>query len=402
MYQKIFYVNVLSGRFCRGNNPHEYGAKPTFRHGETAEFDLVCLNDDGTPFYAGGAGFILAVDDNVNHGDELAVMSDDIIAEGNVIHVKAGCFSPKFATLVADGETAVRFFELSRVENGERRVFVYEDTGVKLFPRVRLDEGVPEENQPLDFVTSSDLANAGYVSADNVQQVVWSSIGDTIEAAVSAHDGENSAHAALFAGKAPLEHGHNISQVENLQTELDGKAATAHNHAELETALAGKAPSGHTHAELETALEGKAATDHVHAVDDVTGLEEELGSIEETLSTVNGDLSTLSGEFEQHKSETVHLVESYQNGMEWYRLYSDGWCEQGGSQTSTGNLTTVMLLKPYKDNNYNLVVSLKHSASVSAYERYIQTMNADSFIVRMYTAAGASNWHAAGYTAQGE
>lgn len=42
----------------------------------------------------------------------------------------------------------------------------------------------------------------------------------------------------------------------------------------------------------------------------------------------------------------------------WYRVYSDGWCEQGG--INIGNdawgLATVTLLKPYKDNNYTISI----------------------------------------------
>ena len=33
------------------------------------------------------------------------------------------------------------------------------------------------------------------------------------------------------------------------------------------------------------------------------------------------------------------LVESYRNGDSWYRIYSDGWCEQGGTITTHGSST---------------------------------------------------------------
>ena len=58
-----------------------------------------------------------------------------------------------------------------------------------------------------------------------------------------------------------------------------------------------------------------------------------------------------------------HIVETYSNGNSWYRLYSDGWCEQGGiadrgSYQSSGNLD-VTLLKNYKDTNYSVMCSMK-------------------------------------------
>lgn len=46
------------------------------------------------------------------------------------------------------------------------------------------------------------------------------------------------------------------------------------------------------------------------------------------------------------------VVENYLNGASWYRVYSDGWCEQGGIITSVGSSQVVTLLKEYKDTNY--------------------------------------------------
>lgn len=48
-----------------------------------------------------------------------------------------------------------------------------------------------------------------------------------------------------------------------------------------------------------------------------------------------------------------HVVETYQNGTDWYRLYSDGWVEQGGtlSITSSGE-KTINLLKAMNNTDY--------------------------------------------------
>ena len=47
---------------------------------------------------------------------------------------------------------------------------------------------------------------------------------------------------------------------------------------------------------------------------------------------------------------TPHIVEVYQNGTSWYRVWSDGWCEQGG--IVQGGRTTVTFLKPFLNNGY--------------------------------------------------
>ena len=46
--------------------------------------------------------------------------------------------------------------------------------------------------------------------------------------------------------------------------------------------------------------------------------------------------------------EAQTVVETYQNGNSWYRIWSDGWCEQGSILKGTEDATTVSFLKPYK------------------------------------------------------
>lgn len=48
------------------------------------------------------------------------------------------------------------------------------------------------------------------------------------------------------------------------------------------------------------------------------------------------------------------IVETYVNGTSWYRVYSDGWCEQGGYSTSSNVIIT--LLKTYANTNYTITL----------------------------------------------
>jgi len=47
------------------------------------------------------------------------------------------------------------------------------------------------------------------------------------------------------------------------------------------------------------------------------------------------------------------LIDSYVNGTSWYRVYSDGWCEQGGRQWFP-DIWTLTFLVPFKNTYYNL------------------------------------------------
>ncbi len=100
-----------------------------------------------------------------------------------------------------------------------------------------------------------------------------------------------------------------------------------------------------------------------------------------------------------------YVVESYHNGTEWYRIYSDGWCEQGGQFTKTLNPTYVNLLKPYMNSIYVLSTSFTINSS-SRYEKtpYV-TKEQSRFGVSMgsYNAQVSNtdktiiDWQASGY-----
>lgn len=65
-----------------------------------------------------------------------------------------------------------------------------------------------------------------------------------------------------------------------------------------------------------------------------------------TLQTDKVDISDLA---------TCHVVtETYHNGVNWYRVYSDGWCEQGQMFHTIANNTNITFLKPFASNNYSL------------------------------------------------
>lgn len=73
---------------------------------------------------------------------------------------------------------------------------------------------------------------------------------------------------------------------------------------------------------------------------------------------------------------TVHcVVETYVNGTSWYRVYDDGWCEQGGFSSGEGAPVTITLLKPYKDTNYSVVLGKSHpdTQSVCQQVNYLTT-----------------------------
>lgn len=50
------------------------------------------------------------------------------------------------------------------------------------------------------------------------------------------------------------------------------------------------------------------------------------------------------------------ILASYTSGSSWYKKYSNGWVEQGGTFTSLYN-QAVTLIVPMKDTNYTILTS---------------------------------------------
>lgn len=100
-----------------------------------------------------------------------------------------------------------------------------------------------------------------------------------------------------------------------------------------------------------------------------------------------------------------YIVETYSNGTSWYRVWSDGWCEQGGRFYNNANVAnTINFLKEFKDTNFSVFIN--HGVSGS-YANTVSGRHADEpynftttgFKADTYPAAGLNTiqWEAKGY-----
>ena len=92
-----------------------------------------------------------------------------------------------------------------------------------------------------------------------------------------------------------------------------------------------------------------------------------------------------------------HIVETYVNGTSWYRVYSDGWCEQGGANNSgdIGGWQTVSFIKPYSNTDYYISVVEVNST----YRSFnIDGTHSDYFRYEAISVVGNKiRWYACGY-----
>lgn len=93
--------------------------------------------------------------------------------------------------------------------------------------------------------------------------------------------------------------------------------------------------------------------------------------------------------------EVISIVETYKNGNSWYRVWSDGWVEQGGQKGA--NTTTITFLKPFKDYSYYLNILCIRSERTSGGYQWVSGRSPDRAVFLLNEEAGF--WYACGYKA---
>ena len=105
-----------------------------------------------------------------------------------------------------------------------------------------------------------------------------------------------------------------------------------------------------------------------------------------------------AGRIEEQFSQRKVVVETYKNGFSWYRVWSDGWIEQGGHLTVNVAATNVQLLKQYKDATYTTVGCQANINNAGFHTINVAALSATHIQIRQ-TAVGTPivNWYACGY-----
>lgn len=97
-----------------------------------------------------------------------------------------------------------------------------------------------------------------------------------------------------------------------------------------------------------------------------------------------------------------YLVEKYTNGKSWYRVYSDGWIEQGGY--ANGNGVSIVLLKKMMNINYSIILGGGNSSGWgnNSHSFTFYNVSANGFNIKMEEGSSLSagmncNWLVVGY-----
>ena len=165
----------------------------------------------------------------------------------------------------------------------------------------------------------------------------------------------------------PSSHTHPISQITNLQATLDAKTNDATLQVDLTkirqsiTAVSSKVDGigdtlSPTYAKKQTILD--ACDQAMNGVTPVHAGDPTLDDIKSALATIQAQL----GQLESRRY--VKEAGKSSDGTSWYRVWSDGWIEQGGTYTSSdNNKYPVTLSKKMTTTNYHSTVTGGYNTS---------------------------------------
>lgn len=101
-------------------------------------------------------------------------------------------------------------------------------------------------------------------------------------------------------------------------------------------------------------------------------------------------------------SSYPHVTQTYTDSQtgSWYRIWSDGWCEQGGSLSTSDTSATLTLLQAYRDTHYSGTVYNQTAPYTDTYNLSFRPMTTALASVLTGTEnASVCMWTAQGYIA---
>lgn len=146
-------------------------------------------------------------------------------------------------------------------------------------------------------------------------------------------------------------------------------------------------------------------TENIYMVADAninmyTGCANDGTSYKLALSLASNGNATFCGNVVPNNGAGATIKQKYVSGTTWYRIYTDGWIEQGGYFNCSANGTKVTFSKAFTNTNYYLN---GNGSQTTAGARFVSFYNRTTTGAACYTGddssfnAGYVYWYACGY-----
>ena len=115
----------------------------------------------------------------------------------------------------------------------------------------------------------------------------------------------------------------------------------------------------------------------------------------------SGSYNDLSNKPSIPESQQGYITQTWRSGNNWYRVYSDGWIEQGGYYTNSSNLTrTLTLNKSFTTTTYSITKNNHSSVNYNTQFRWCNfySLKTNQAVTVESTADFTIvSWYACGY-----
>lgn len=118
-----------------------------------------------------------------------------------------------------------------------------------------------------------------------------------------------------------------------------------------------------------------------------------VGDVVQDASLINA--GRVLSDVAELKAHTI--VETYRNGTEWYRIWSDGWIEQGGHLFTQGANQVNNLLVPFTSSDYDLQITGGYASTSTNAVGWGNAQTTTTFTTSGPASTVAVKWQACGY-----
>lgn len=124
----------------------------------------------------------------------------------------------------------------------------------------------------------------------------------------------------------------------------------------------------------------------------------DMADVLTTVAQVQADISQVQNDVDAIPRPNAYVTQTWRSGTKWYRVWSDGWVEQGGHGTGG----TCTFNKPFSNTNYTFNVQpssgyTSHPDWIAAYEHRPGRTTAKTSISYYESGDQGWDWRASGY-----
>lgn len=214
-----------------------------------------------------------------------------------------------------------------------------------------------------------------------------------------------------LAGKQPVgDYATNTALTEGLATKLDATAkAVSAGTADSATKATQDANGNVIHTTYATKSELGSISTYASKEDIISAAETALNGANpvsagdpnlDEIKTALAELQANVGAIEARPIPNAYIVETWKSGTSWYRVWSNGWIEQGGVVKTSGDTTSVTLHKVFTNSGYSILNTMgtpsaqEFNANIVVFEN---NKTASAFKLRTFFEGISIYWYACGY-----